>query len=74
VTTLAEQKNIEHLSGDIVHLWSCIKDEYPVNFACALIEISIGSESLLKKIIPKVLSPTALKCNCNNEKKITFLL
>lgn len=52
---LPEQTNYEHLNEDIIHLWSCIKDEYPPEFLSALVEVSIGSELLLKTIIPKVL-------------------
>lgn len=51
---LPEQKSYEQLNGDIIYLWSCIKDEYPNNFLCALIEVTIGSEKILKTILPKV--------------------
>jgi len=46
--------NFEHLNEDIIHLWSSIKDEYPPEFICALVEVSICSEKLLKTITPKV--------------------
>lgn len=54
ITILSEQNNNEHLNRDIIHLWNCVTDEYPPTFVCALIEFSIGSETLLKTIIPKV--------------------
>ncbi|XP_060859164.1 uncharacterized protein LOC132936451 [Metopolophium dirhodum] len=53
ISILPEQMNFEHLNEDIIHLWSCIKDEYPPEFLCALVEVSIRSEKLLKIIIPK---------------------
>ncbi|XP_022169454.1 uncharacterized protein LOC111033157 [Myzus persicae] len=53
ISVLPEQTNYEHLNEDLIHLWSCIKDEYPPEFICALVEASIGSEKLLKTIIPK---------------------
>lgn len=55
ISLLPEQKNHDHLNENIIHLWSCVKDEHPSSFICALIEASIGSETLLKTIIPKVL-------------------
>ncbi|XP_025422446.1 uncharacterized protein LOC112692105 [Sipha flava] len=54
ITKLPEQKNYEQLNGDIIYLWNCIKDEYPNNFLCALIEVTIGSEKILKTILPKI--------------------
>ncbi|XP_060847782.1 uncharacterized protein LOC132927288 [Rhopalosiphum padi] len=54
MSILPEQTNYEHLNTEIIHLWNCVKDEYPPEFVCALIEVSIGSEKLLKTIIPKI--------------------
>ncbi|VVC44804.1 Hypothetical protein CINCED_3A023342 [Cinara cedri] len=53
INILPEQTNMDHLTEDIIHLWTCVKDEYPPNFLCALVEISIGSKTLLKAAIPK---------------------
>lgn len=55
MTILPQQKNNEYLDEDIIHLWNCVRDEYPSTFICALVEISISSEKVLKTIIPKVL-------------------
>ncbi|XP_025195637.1 uncharacterized protein LOC112594842 [Melanaphis sacchari] len=55
IRILPEQTNYEHLNEEIVYLWNCIKDEYPSEYLCALVEVSIGSEKLLKRIIPKTI-------------------
>lgn len=55
MTLLPNQKNYEHLNGDISNLWDRVQeDKFPSNLLCALVEISINSEALIKKIIPKV--------------------
>lgn len=54
ISILPEQTNYEHLNEEIIHLWNSIKDEYPPEYLSALVEVSIGSEKLLKTIIPKV--------------------
>ncbi|XP_050062718.1 uncharacterized protein LOC114128039 [Aphis gossypii] len=53
ISILPEQTNYEHLNEEIIHLWNSIKDEYPPEYLSALVEVSIGSEKLLKTIIPK---------------------
>lgn len=55
ITLLPEQNKYEHLNEEILHLWNCVQNDYPPNFICALVEVSISSNTLLKAIVPRVI-------------------
>ncbi|XP_050528805.1 uncharacterized protein LOC126898614 [Daktulosphaira vitifoliae] len=51
---ISNQNKIHHLNDDVGHLWDIIKDDHPASLISALVEVTINSDILLKKVIPKV--------------------
>ncbi|XP_050426035.1 uncharacterized protein LOC126836554 [Adelges cooleyi] len=52
LTYIPYQKNTDHLTEDVANVWKLIKDDHPVGFISALVEVSTSSDALVKKIIP----------------------